>query len=304
MPRITDSITTYNTSINNQSQAGEISQSSQAGQNAGRNAANLSTLKAGQMIQAKVVSSDGQSIQISLNGNNNNLLNARLDNGISVAGGRTLTFEVKSNTDGKLILSPLFTNLTSESTAFSALREAGLAQTDTNLEMVATMMKEGMSVDKESLYAMQHRLLETGNTNPGGVVTLSKLGIPVTPENLEQLTQYQNAQGKITGAMLDIADSLTGEYGQFLQEGDTAGALTFADSMLTSVGGGRFSETIVQQLQSAILSVAISAEDASVLLNNLSNMTPENMLNLLSLVGTSGEVTTPEQTLAGQENAQ
>nr|MCR4587441.1 flagellar hook-length control protein FliK [Lachnospiraceae bacterium] len=47
-----------------------------------------------------------------------------------------------------------------------------------------------------------------------------------------------------------------------------------------------------------------SAEDASVLLNNLSNMTPENMLNLLSLVGTSGEVTTPEQTLAGQENAQ
>ncbi|MCR5031518.1 MAG: flagellar hook-length control protein FliK [Lachnospiraceae bacterium] len=304
MPRITDSITTYNTSVNTQSQSGEISSASQGGINAGKNAAELGNLKSGQMIQARVVSTDGQSIQISLNGNNSNLINARLDNGVTVTGGRTLTFEVKSNADGKLVLSPLFTNLTSESTAFSALREAGLGQTPSNLEMVATMMKEGMSVDKESLYAMHHRISETGEVNPGGVVTLTKLGIPVTNENLEQLTQYQNAQGKITGAMMDIADSLTGEYGHFLAEGNTAGALRFADSMLGSVGGEKFADTILQQLSDAVLSVPVSADEASALLANLSSLSPEDTVSLLALVGTSGEIAQADsQSAMPQANA-
>ncbi len=182
MPRIADSITTYNASVNTKPAQGEVAQSAQSAQNGQqtRVATDINSLKSGQMIQGKIVSSDGESVQIALGGNSSNLLNARLDSGVSVTGGRVLTFEVKSNSGGKLILSPLFTNLTTESTAFSALKEAGLARTDANMEMVATMMKEGMSVDKESLYSMHHMVAETGEMNPAGVVTLTKLGIRVT----------------------------------------------------------------------------------------------------------------------------
>mgnify|MGYP006967368852 CR=1 FL=1 len=111
--------------------------------------AKLLALLPGQMVQGEVVSTQGNQIQLLLG--NEMLLNATLENQVGINVGQLMSFQVKSNTGSLISLIPLSVNLTTDENVMKALNEASLPVTDKTVEMVNTLMKEGMPIDKETL---------------------------------------------------------------------------------------------------------------------------------------------------------
>ncbi len=71
------------------------------------------------------------------------LINARIDQSISLALGQNMSFEVKTNNGSVLSLAPLYANMANQATILRALGAAGLPETAANVEMGARRMEEG-----------------------------------------------------------------------------------------------------------------------------------------------------------------
>lgn len=187
-------------------------------------------LTPGQTIQGSVVSRDGNAVQIALRGNV--LINAKIDQSISLVLGQNMSFEVKSNNGSLLSLTPLYANLDNQATAMRALDAAGMPQTAANLEMVTTMMEEGMPIDRESLANIGRLMAEFPQQSPAVLVQMTRLGLPVTELTLEQFDAYRNAQHQLLGSAETIMDELPQVFAQLLAEGRTAQAFRFYETVL------------------------------------------------------------------------
>lgn len=187
-------------------------------------------LTPGQTIQGSVVSRDGNAVQIALRGNV--LINAKIDQSISLVLGQNMSFEVKSNNGSLLSLTPLYANLDNQATAMRALDAAGMPQTAANLEMVTAMMEEGMPIDRESLANIGRLMAEFPQQSPAVLVQMTRLGLPVTELTLEQFDAYRNAQHQLLGSAETIMDELPQVFAQLLAEGRTAQAFRFYETVL------------------------------------------------------------------------
>lgn len=183
----------------------------------------LKDLKPGQLIQGEVIGRNGSELQIRLTPDT--VITAKLENGVELLSGKAVTFEVKTNGAGLLALSPLFENMGGDAQAMKALDMAGLPVNSRTLEMVDSMMKEGLSVDRNSLAEMFKQVMNHTDFSPSQIVTLFRMSVDITPENLQQLSNYQNLEHQITKDMTGILDALQEQYQALLQQGDKEGAV-------------------------------------------------------------------------------
>ncbi len=187
-------------------------------------------LKPGQTIQGTVVSRNGNSVQIELA--QDFAINAKLDQSVSLALGQMMSFEVKANSSSLMSLAPLYTNTANTATILRALAAAGLPETSANMEMVAKMMEEGMLIDKESILNMSRTLLEFPGQNPTSLIQMTRLGLPVTLESIEQFEQYQNANHQILGSAETIMEELPQVFQALVSEGQGDKALAFYSAVI------------------------------------------------------------------------
>ena len=156
----------------------------------------VSSVKNGKVTLAL---SDGQTIT------------ARLSGKVPLSQGMPMFFQVKSN-DGATIEIKPYTGAGSGGNPIltNALTEGTVPVTERNLAMVDAMMKEQMPIDKQSLLNMAR----IANMNPGvnitTVVSMTKLGIPVSPEMAAQFANYMTDEHAILQemdqAMNELAD--------------------------------------------------------------------------------------------------
>ena len=156
----------------------------------------VSSVKNGKVTLAL---SDGQTIT------------ARLSGKVPLSQGTPMFFQVKSN-DGATIEIKPYTGAGSGGNPIltNALTEGTVPVTERNLAMVDAMMKEQMPIDKQSLLNMAR----IANMNPGvnitTVVSMTKLGIPVSPEMAAQFENYMTDEHAILQemdqAMNELAD--------------------------------------------------------------------------------------------------
>lgn len=184
----------------------------------------------GQTIRGEVVARNGNSVQLALA--NEMLINARIDQSISIALGQNMSFEVKANNGSMLSLSPLYANMANEATILRALSAAGLPETADNIMMVAKMMEEGMPIDKESILAMSRQLMEFPTANPATIIQMTRLEIPVTEANIEQFEHYMNANHQILGSVEDIMNGLPQVFSELMGEGKTDTAYAFYEAVI------------------------------------------------------------------------
>ncbi len=184
----------------------------------------------GQTIRGEVVARNGNSVQLALA--NDMLINARIDQSISIALGQNMSFEVKANNGSMLSLSPLYANMANEATILRALTAAGLPETADNIMMVAKMMEEGMPIDKESIIAMSRQLLEFPTANPATIIQMTRLEIPVTQANIEQFEHYMNANHQILGSVEDIMNGLPQVFLELMGEGKADTAYAFYEAVI------------------------------------------------------------------------
>ena len=106
-------------------------------------------LSSGQVISGEITERNGEDVQIRLS-TSDAVLHARMEQEMAASVGEQVTFEVKKGGDGLVMLRPLFQNMAQESTALSALSQAGIEAGEKSLQMVFSMMQEGMSVSREA----------------------------------------------------------------------------------------------------------------------------------------------------------
>ena len=190
----------------------------------------IRNMKPGQTIQGTVVSRNGNTVQIALTQEFS--INAKIDQSISLSLGQLMSFEIKTNNGSLLSLSPLYTNTANVATILRALSAAGLQETAGNIEMVATMMEEGMPIDKESILNMSRQLLEFPEQNPTSIIQMTRLGLPVTEANIQQFEQYKSAEHQILGSVETIVGELPDVFTELMSEGKTQEAITLYQNIL------------------------------------------------------------------------
>ena len=190
----------------------------------------IRNMKPGQTIQGTVVGRTGNSVQIELA--QDFAINARIDKSVSLALGQMMSFEIKANSSSFMSLAPLYTNTANTATILRALAAAGLPETSANIEMVARMMEEGMPIDKDSILNMSRMLLDFPGQNPTSIIQMTRLGLPVTPENIEQFEHYQNANHQILGSAETIMEELPQTFTALVNEGQGEKALAFYSAVI------------------------------------------------------------------------
>lgn len=185
----------------------------------------------GQSVTGEVIEKNGNDILIAIG--KNQLLRARLDSNIPIEQGQQMTFAIKNAGGSKVILSPLFANTANNPNITKALQMAGIPENEASVKMVQTMMKEGMPIDRESLSQM----MRTVNLNPQAdvetLVQLTRLGIPVTENNIFQMEAYKNYEHQMTEGLLAIADALADSISEMTASGDVQGGIELYKEMIS-----------------------------------------------------------------------
>ncbi|MDE7260334.1 MAG: hypothetical protein K2N77_14010, partial [Lachnospiraceae bacterium] len=192
-----------------------------------------------------VVSRDGTAVQIALR--QDLLINARIDQSISLALGQSLSFEVKANNGSILSLTPLYANMANEATVLRALNAAGFPDTANNVEMVAIMMKEGMPIDRESLANISRLLMEFPRQDPETLIQMTRLGVPITEANIEQFEQYRSVNHQLLASGEAIMSELPDVFQELMSEGRTQQAYAFYENVLDIFTGEETEGVVIQK---------------------------------------------------------
>ncbi len=167
------------------------------------------SLTVGSAISGQVMKVEGDTVYVKLP---SEVLTAKLQDGMSLQPGQSVTFAVSGISDKQITLQALFQNSAQIQVLGKALEQAGIAQTADSLSMVDAMMREGMSVDKNALWQMYRQVLDHPQTTGDNIVLMNRLQIPVNDLTAAQFQNLQNANGQLAQAANTLTDSLFAEF--------------------------------------------------------------------------------------------
>lgn len=230
--------------------ASQTSGNQSAAGTAGRtNTAILEGMAPGQTVQGTIVSLDGEEIKLLLG--EGQTIRAQVDESMNLQVGQKLLFTVMGNSSSQVRLSPLFFNMEQGLNAQKALDDAGLPGNGENMTMVNAMMKEGMPIDKESLLHMSRTMAAYPEEPVMNLVQMTRIGMPITTENLEQFAQYKNLEHKLVEGMETVLNELSATYTEIADRfgADRAGAFYQAllDTFLPEAGAAGIPEEAIPQ---------------------------------------------------------
>ncbi|MBQ9632034.1 MAG: flagellar hook-length control protein FliK, partial [Lachnospiraceae bacterium] len=149
----------------------------------------MSKLSAGATFEGNVSSIKGDKFTLSLS--NGSSVVARLSDEVSLSEGESVFFEVKSN-DGNLInIRPISIGMMENPTILSALSAGVMAKNERNVSMVNAMMQEQLPIDTKSLGEMAKEVAMHPNADVRTLVTMQKVGLPITDSMIEQFENYK-----------------------------------------------------------------------------------------------------------------
>lgn len=217
----------------------------------------------GQSVTGEVIEADGQDILLAIG--KNQLLRARLSLAMDVEAGQQLTFGIKSIGGMKVVLSPLFENMTSGSGAEKALELAGLPRNEETMKMVEAMMKEGMKLDPDSLSSMYRTVNAHMDADINTLVQLNRMGLPVTEENITQLQSYKNYEGQVTEGVKILMGEVAEQFSSLAASDNPEDVFTFLKVVLGEPSGTENVQTeenmagddnVIQTFKNAVMTEA------------------------------------------------
>ena len=242
--RLTEMLNTF---INQNNVSVKSTGSAEGQQTNGNISAQIKALTPGQIVQGEVLENLGDTVKLLVNMNGENItLQAKLEQNIMLALGKSLLFQVKNN-GAALSLSPLFENMGMEQNAAKALESASLPVNETTMAMTAKLMQEGISIDKNTLQEIYHEVLSNQNAEIMDIIDLHKLGMPVTEENLNQMHSYKAMTHQITGGIQQMAQDLQQLVRQMAENGQEKDIPGFLKAVLQPE-----TENTIQQEQNSL----------------------------------------------------
>lgn len=184
----------------------------------------------GQTIAGEVLLREGSDVLIAIG--KNQLLQARLEGGMSAQIGQLLTFQIKNNSGSRVVLSPLFENMGNDPNISKALQAAGLPENSVTAGMVKAMMQEGLPVNRQSLYQMNRIVSANPQADVQTLAQMQRLSLPLTPENISQFEAYKNYRHQIGQSLSDMMEAFTRSFQEIGGKGGLQEGLSFYRDVL------------------------------------------------------------------------
>lgn len=188
--------------------------------------------QSGESITGEVLSRSGNEVLLSLG--QNQLLQAKLEGSMTTQPGQLMTFQIRNNAGGKVVLTPLFENLSQDPNISKALSQAGIPENNVTAQMVKAMMQEGLPIDRQSLYQMNRLINSNPQADVQTLVQMQRLSLPVTPENIFQFEAYKNYQHQLSDSLMEIADAFTQTFQEITGNGNMAEGLEFYKNVVAT----------------------------------------------------------------------
>lgn len=228
----------------------------------GKLSADISVLKEGEVFRGEILDIVGDKVTISLE--DQAKLMARLQAGVELGVGDRLLFSVKENTANQVVIKPVFDSLYSAQTQVleKALDLAGLSPTEKNFTVAKELMDAGMPVDKSSMVTILSQSMRFEGTSLQTLVSMNKLQIPVTAENITQFGRYENLQHSFTGDIAATAESVADFASAFPQGTDGQTMLQIAGT-ISELFATQTESMDAEQGQSAIADMTENMTDTA-----------------------------------------
>lgn len=176
----------------------------------------IRSLVPGQTLLGEILSNKDGQIELRLD--SQLLLHATLEQNMNLEVGSKMTFQVKNN--GKtLTLNPLFTNTATDTTTLKAIEMAGLPLNKQSVELTREFIGRGLPIHRQSLTQAYHELTQNETAQPKDIAILHKLGIEVSKQSLQQLSNYRETAYQFETASKSLVDGLVDMAEQFATEG-------------------------------------------------------------------------------------
>lgn len=167
----------------------------------------LQRMNAGDVFTGKITNITQNQITLLLS--NSSTVTATLSDALSFNIGDLAAFAIKDNSGEQIVLKSVNTenlkNLMNDRSVQNAIRNAGLSVNDTTVSLVHNLMKQNMPIDANTLNRYIRLLDTVPNATPEDAVLMSKMGIPVTEENVNALHDYYDFRDGISGKASELA---------------------------------------------------------------------------------------------------
>lgn len=245
----------------------------------------IKALAPGQTINGEVLSKNGNDVQIRLA--EDLLINARVDGGMNLEIGKSILFEVRNN-GSALTLSPLFSNMATDTNVLKALDMSGLPVNNTTVAMTESMMEAGLPVDKNSLQQVFREINMFPEAELYDVVDLHRLKLPVTEDNLKQVAAYKNLTHQLTEGMCEVVSSLSDTIQNMVSQGnvrEAAGLYLELLNLVTSEAGAEGAGSIMDILSAEMTDADGTQTQATMLMPEENVQNPGNQQGTVSEQG-------------------
>lgn len=165
-------------------------------------------LKAGEQLRGTVVEADAGKVVIETK--DHGTFTARLENGMQVSKGDVMDFEVRGMQGRQITLTPLYSNMSVDSSVLKALQAASLPVTDAHVRMVNEMMSQGMGIDRQALQSMSGLAGQYQTAPPELLVQMKQLGLPITEDSVMQAESYRNNTAQIVNGFGEAGEQIYG----------------------------------------------------------------------------------------------
>ncbi len=157
----------------------------------------MNELIKGEVLKGEVINLLGTDIQILLS--DGQVLKASLETSLPLFIGDSASFLVEQSTTDSLILKllPNESISTTDATVNKALDEAQLPKSEKNITVVQELLKNGMSIDKNSIINLLRQSATFRSASIETLVIMNKYHIPITQENTTQLEAYRNYEFRL-----------------------------------------------------------------------------------------------------------
>lgn len=170
----------------------------------------LMNLDSGDVFTGEITNITNNEITIALSDSAN--VTALLSDALSYNIGDVASFAIKDNSGERIILKSVnndgMKSLMNDQTIRSAIQNAGLSMNDTTVSLVHNLMKQGQPIDAATLNNYVKLLDSVPNATPEDVVLMTRMGIPVTEENVAALHDYYDFSEGMTAKAGNISSEL------------------------------------------------------------------------------------------------
>lgn len=162
----------------------------------------------GEIIKGQVIDIRSNLATIQLT--DGSIVQGKLEQEVALYIGENATFEVEKGADQfiKLKFVPEGPNNPLAQMVEKALVQAGLPMNERNQEVVNELLKANLSVDKGNIQKFLRIAYQHPENDIKSLVFLAKNNIPVTQDNLQMLSDYQNNEHRVIAQLNTLANEM------------------------------------------------------------------------------------------------